>query len=165
MGLSVPFYAVIEDDLTLVEYATSIGLVLVPRTFPEGSLSPETARDSSKCGLCYLSIEPIGALHPYGNPPRMVSPATDALIEYHRSRLEGDALFIGRLCLSDDVPEFAFRTRPVFGRLRSWIGRNWTKQANYYMGPGAVDASKHGVRLVGFGIPLTVIDPKTGKRM
>jgi hypothetical protein len=164
MGSSVPFYAAMEDDSALVAYAGCLGLVLVPRVLPEGSLSPERLRDPSAYGLCYFSVDPVERLHPYGNPPRMVSPATDALIEFHRSRLQGDTFTIGRIYWSDDVAEFAQRTRPAFGKLRDWIKANWRKQENYYIGPGAAEAIEHGVRLVGLGIPVTVIDPKSGKK-
>jgi hypothetical protein len=66
---------------------------------------------------------------------------------------------------SDDVAEFARRTRSAFAKLSGWIKANWQKQKNYYVGPVATNLNKHGVRFVGLGIPATVVDPKTGKKL
>lgn len=88
MGSSVPIYAVSEDESALVSHAASLDLGLVPRVLQPGVELTDLLREPLRFGLCYFAVDPPSRLHPYGNPPLKVSPATDALIEFCRSRLE-----------------------------------------------------------------------------
>jgi hypothetical protein len=164
MGSSVPFYAAPEDDGQLVGYAESLGLVLVPPVLPDGELSASSCRDPNVHALCYLSVVGIRELHPYGSPPNRVSPATDALIEFHRSRLDSGTLTIGRIYWSDDVPELAKRTKPSFERLKKWMKATWQKRERVFVGPAAARFQDGGGRFVGLGIPVVRIDPNSPRQ-
>lgn len=70
---------------------------------------------------------------------------------------------IGRIYWSDDVADFARRTKAPFGKPRTWIKANWQRRDDCWIGPGAARAAEHGVRLAGIGVPVSRIDPKSGK--
>lgn len=141
MGASIEFFAAAEDDRTLREFAASIGLDLVSLLFEERS------NDLSDAGLnpaCYFCLGTSDELHPYG-PKRLISDATDPVIEFTRSVHDPPDLIAGRIYWSDDVEEFARLTKGPFRKLVSWIRRNWQRRADgYYAGPRALELVSTG---------------------
>lgn len=135
MGSSVSFYCGPEDTKALVEYAESLGLSLIGMTLDR----LEVERDPKRGPFCYLSFLNVGDLHPYGTPAINISDATDPLIELLRSYYDPPYLVSGRIYWSNDVPEFAKRTKPYFVKLKKWVQQNWAKRPDsaFYFGPEA----------------------------
>jgi hypothetical protein len=147
MGIAIYFFAGTEDNKTLCDFAASLGLSMLPILMEQPAISPSD--DPAKGPFCYLSPFPRGELHPYGRPPK-ISAATDPLIEFLRSyRYAPDALVMGRVYCSDDVPAFVPITKPYFTKIADWIRRDWAKvPGGQHIGPEAKSLLQGGTRLL-----------------
>ncbi len=167
MGLSIYLFAGPADYKAFSGHCRSIGLKFYPilANMPEEHLTD----DPAQYPFAYLSVHPMEALHPYGNPS-VIGSATDPLLELMKPYLKGNTLVIGRLYCSDDVPEFYAVTRPIFSKLAKWIKKDWRRlPTGQYCGPEADSLMNTGATLAYFppgptGQPLTITRVPVGQK-
>jgi hypothetical protein len=135
MGSSVSFFCGSKDTESLTEYATSLGLFLVPLL---SDSNQRVSTDTSEYPFCYVSLVPAEQLHPYGDPA-IVSNAKDPLIEFLRAYYKAPYLVSGRIYWSTDHKEHAAITKSAYAKLARWVRTNWKKREghSFYFGPEA----------------------------
>ena len=149
MGLSLYYFAGPRDNQALSEFARSLGLRIFAILAEKPEIMPSD--DPSVGPFCYLCPVPREELHPYGSPPG-IGPATDPLIDFWRSYFHRpDALVIGRLYCSDDVPDLFRITKPYFSKLAKWVRGKWEKlPEGQFIGPEGQSLLEKGVKLAYF---------------
>lgn len=154
MGASIEFFAGPRDDQALRDYASTLGLQVIPMLWDRRN---DDIGDPGRYPACFFSFMPLSGLHPH--PTRgIITDATDPLIEFTRAFYTRPSLIAGRVYWSDDVEDFARQTRPYFRSLGGWIRRNWKKRDDgYHIGPEAAV-------LVSDGATIAYVPPGTSVR-
>ena len=132
-------FATPEDERALLEFARSIGLLLMPpRPGKMSTLELEAFSENPK-GFGYFSFLPMRKLHLYGRPRVQISDATDPVIFYSRPSYRPPNLIAGQIRWKKDNPEFAKLTRPYYAKLWRWAEKHWRKRIEdgYFIGPEA----------------------------
>ena len=131
------FFAGPDDDRAFREYGDSIGLSLIPPRIDRIGCVPVEGPGSAS--FWYFSNIRPQELHPYGDPKVKISDALDPLVQYSRSFYDPPNLIAGRIYWSNDVPELASRSKPIYSKLAAWIKKSWERrrQDGYYVGPQA----------------------------
>lgn len=148
MGFGIYFFAGRQDNRKLCDFATSLGLIMLPILNDRPQIMPDDDPASGPC--CFLSPLPRAELHPYGKPAG-IGDATDPLIEFLRSySCRPNCLVMGRVCCSDDVRAFVPITKPYFSKIANWIRREWVKlpAGHQYIGPEALSLAENGTKLL-----------------
>jgi hypothetical protein len=144
MTSQILYYANADENLALLEYAESIGLIPVPPL-----LDQEIDRKKPETGpFIYLSTVLLDQLHPYGSENNKISDATDPLLSWLRSYVEGNHLISGNLSWVDDVPEVAKHSKKHFGKLKRWVQNNFLHiGSGIYKSTGAEEMESLGMQL------------------
>jgi hypothetical protein len=149
MTSQIIYYANADENLALLEYAESIGLIPVPPL-----LGQEIDRKNAESSpFIYLSAVPLDQLHPYGSENNKISDATDPILSWLRCYVEGGYLISGNLSWVDDAPEVAKHSKKHFGKLKRWIQNNFEHIGN------GIYKSKGAELMESAGMQLTSIPP------
>lgn len=145
MASSIAFYCGPKDLDAINAYMESIGLHLIPL-----QIGGVVALEPSEGPLCYISLNPIVELHPYGNPPINISYAKDPLILFMRGYFKNPYLVNGFIQCPDIDADFEKIARPHFQKIKKWIFKNWKQMpgGDFYIGNDGAHLVVAGAKMV-----------------